>query len=221
MQRDNGSFVAKARQRLVIAATLPASARVLEGFSGEGRIWRAAWSGFDGACIDKVEAKARDAAAARPRWACYSGDTERALLAGWMGHVPFDVVDLDAYGSPWPFFLAWCRSTRERATVTHVFLTDGYMDHADFTPRCRALFPSELGKRGDMPREVYLEHVRHAMDHWTIAFGATVEEFRTDAGRRPKVGGKTMRLHYARLSIPSNEGCRDDGAGAAHTDGIS
>lgn len=205
MQRDNGSFVVKRRQRAALAATLSPGARVLEGFAGEGRMWRSVWSDFDGACIDRNEAKARDAAAARDRWACYAGDTERALLAGWMGHVPFDVLDLDAYGSPWPFFLAWCRSTRTRAPLTHIFLTDGYMDHADISPRCRALFADERGKRGDMPPEVYLEAVASRLTEWCALFGGVVHDLHTDRGAKPKSGSKTMRLHIFRVELPAGQ----------------
>lgn len=167
-------------------------------------MFAAAWSSFAGACMDEDERKVRDAATARPRWACYRGDTERALLAGWMGHVPFDVVDIDAYGSPWPFAFAWCRSGRLRAPVTHLFLTDGYMDHADIAPRCRALFADDRGKRGDMPAGYYLEHARGTMRRWAALAGGVVEEFGTAQGAARKVGTKRMRLHYLRLGYPAS-----------------
>lgn len=143
---DNGQWVAKTKLRSEIVATLPPAARILEGFAGSGKMYRQVWSPFAGATIDKDEAKVLDAARERPNWACYRGDTERVLLAGWMSRVPFDVIDFDAWGSPWPFVLAWSRSKRERAPKTWLILTDGYMAKTSVAPLCRALF-AEAGPR--------------------------------------------------------------------------
>lgn len=140
MGTDNGSFAPKARLRVELLAAL-GRPRVLEGFTGEGRLYRACWSGCAGATIDKDEGKARDAARERPTWAVYQGDTRNALRAGWMAHVPFEVVDLDAYGSPWGFVQAWFASSRARAPLTHILLTDGYMVNACTAMPCRVLFP--------------------------------------------------------------------------------
>lgn len=195
-QKDNGSFVAKQRQRLRVAACLPPGARVLDGFAGEGRIWRGCWSSFAGACLDKDERKVREAARERAGWACYAGDTERALGGGFMRHVPFDVVDLDAYGSPWPFLWAWLRSERVRAPLTHVFLTDGYMRQASRARACSALFPGAKGRNQDMPPELYLATVRAKVGEWSAPAGVVPSEMDTIAHRY-------MRLHYLTFATPS------------------
>lgn len=199
MPTDNGSFVAKQRIRAELRAHLGAPT-VLEGFAGEGRLYRACWAGLRGATIDKNEAKARDAGRERgSSWAVYLGDTLKALGAGWMAHHPFDVVDLDAYGSPWPFLRAWLTGRRARASRTHVLLTDGYMATASISPRCVALFASPAVDRPqhidtmrrplrmDVPAALYLETARIRIQEWMPA-GGSLLRFETVADKR-------MRLH--------------------------
>lgn len=144
---DNGSHAAKTILRQRVLAATP-GARVLEGFTGEGRMYRSVWcDAAAGATIDILQAKARDAARERPAWAVYRGDTEKALRAGWAGHVPWEIVDLDAYGSPWPFVMAWFESRRLRAPTTTLILTDGYMRQASMANPCRALFQGQRPAR--------------------------------------------------------------------------
>jgi len=188
VKRDNGSAAAKAKFRNAVARSLPDEARILEGFAGEGRMYRACWSAFSGATIDKNETKARDAARARPTWAVYSGDTERALWAGWMSRVPFDVVDLDAYGSPWPFVRAWFDSERTRAPTTHLVLTDGYMRQASMAPPCRALFPNRKGQRFDCRPEMYHSAMVDRLAEWSGDAGLRAELVRS-------VKDRNMVLH--------------------------
>lgn len=206
-QKDNGSLRAKQRQRLRFTAELGDDARVLEGFTGKGAMYRACWSRFArGATIDKDEAKVRQACKRRPYWACYAGHTDRALAAGWMGHWAFDVVDLDAYGSPWPFVRAWFTPCDRRvADVTHLFLTDGYMRQASIATRCRALFPEQRGQRGDMPGELYLETAQARVAQWAAGVGSAVEWVETRRDQR-------MALHYLRVSkLGCGEGDAIDG----------
>lgn len=191
MARDNGSGWAKRRLRLqTVGAALP-RLRVLEGFAGEGELYRTVWEGAAaGAAIDMDPDKAALAATERRRWAVYCGDTEKALASGWMGHVAFDVVDLDAYGSPWPFLRAWCASERERAPETTLFLTDGYMSRASLAPPCRALFPGMGKARMQVPAAEYRATVSARLREWAPA-GYNLEVVRSVANRK-------MHLHVLR-----------------------
>lgn len=148
---DNGSWVAKQSLRDAVAAVR--SGPVLECFAGEGRMYRACWIGRRGITNDKDPLKARDAAAARPTWGVYSGDTERMLRAGWGAETPFGIVDVDAYGEPWPFVAAWYDSPRVRAPITELVLTDGYMAQASLAPLSRVLFGGR-GRERHASREV-------------------------------------------------------------------
>jgi len=173
---DNGSFIAKQRARLRLVREIQPDARIFEAFAGEGRLYAGAWSDFGrGACIDKDEAKCRDAARQRPTWAVYRGDSERLLLAGIGAGVAWDVLDLDAYGSPWPFLRAWFRSTRERAGVTHVLMTDGYCARVGLATACRALFPERKGLRRDTSVPVYFESVHARVSEWAADAGLNEE----------------------------------------------
>lgn len=171
MKKDNGSGIAKQRIRLDVAQQLEPDAQILEGFCGEGQMFATCWGMFRGATMDRDEMKIAEATRRRPRWACYIGNTENALRDGWMGHVPFDVVDLDAYGSPWPFVRAWALSTRRRAASTTMILTDGYMRRASLAMPCRALFPGHKG-RMDVSPALYHEAVLARLAEWSSPWGA-------------------------------------------------
>lgn len=156
--KHNSSLRLKQTLRLQATRDLPSSARVLEGFAGEGGMYRSCWARFAGACMDNVAHKAAWAARTRPNWTCWEGDTLKALEAG-MFPEPFDVVDLDAYGEPWPFVRAWATSSRQFATVTHLFLTDGYRRQRNLAAASRALWGDDRpsSHRGRAPAHKAVE----------------------------------------------------------------
>jgi hypothetical protein len=186
---DNGSFTPKALLRSELRREL-GSPTVLEGFTGEGRMYRAAWEGLRGATIDKDEAKVRDAARERPTWAVYQGDTERALRAGWMAHHPFEVIDLDAYGSPWPFVRAWF-APRARAPRTVLVLTDGYFGQVSMSHPCKVLFGADTTRRV-LDLVAYREIVARRLAEWASPVRVRVSAFDTIRSRR-------VALHTVRL----------------------
>lgn len=176
-QKDNQSSEVKVRmrRRLVQRMRLSSADRILEGFAGEGEMWRRVWCDFRGATIDRDEDKARLAAERRRGWAVYCGDTIRALRAGWMGHEAFRVVDLDAYGSPWPVLRAWFQGERTRAPETAILLTDGYGIHAAISSPCGVLFPErKQGERRDVSPAEYLAQVDQRIGTWAGEAGLEV-----------------------------------------------
>lgn len=90
-RKFNGSGIAKQRLRQQETRDLSPDAWVFEGFAGEGELYRTCWLRQRGYCLDKRDDIVTRAAMERPRWACYQGDTERALRHGFAGHVPFEV----------------------------------------------------------------------------------------------------------------------------------
>jgi hypothetical protein len=171
-KKDNSSFVLKQSMRLYWKRRFNGSPKVLEGFAGEGRLWRSCWSDCEGATIDKSRKAARCAAKERTRWAVYRGDTEAALASGWLGHVAWDTLDLDAYGSPWSFFRAYLLSKRERATTTRVFLTDGLLwNFRRFGTKDSALWPT--GNMSSLTDERYINQIEKRLAEWGEAQSLT------------------------------------------------
>lgn len=166
---DNGSFRMKERLRASTARNLAPDDRVLEFYAGGGRLYEACWSQAYGATMDKDAVKAREAAITRPRWAVGCGDSIRAISGGWLAHVPFRVVDIDAWGEPWGALHAWCHSARERAPVTTLFLTDGYRSQCNMAARCRALW-GKGDNRNVTPAE-YQQAVATRLREWGAVAG--------------------------------------------------
>lgn len=175
MPKDNGAGSAKIRFRLQATRHLPDTALVLDVFAGEGLMWRRCWQRFHGATLDVMAAKVRRAAKERQAWACYRGDALRALRAGWMGHVPWDVIDLDCYGSPWRFVRAWMLSPRARAERTVVILTDGYSQRPIAIDR--AIFGA--GYNGQVTTEAIREVLSRRLPEWGEAQNLAARVTRT------------------------------------------
>ena len=190
-QSLNNSGIAKQRLRQQETRDLPRTALVLEGFAGAGELYRTCWSGWRGYCLDERDDVIRRAAIERPDWGCYQGDTERALRFGFMAHVPFGVVDLDCFGSPWRFLVAWLESDRERAETTRLFLTDGYCKNLR-SVGCvdQTLFPGRRGSTNTkMEVPEYLQTVDARLQEWGERASLEVVRHRT-------VKDRNMRLHY-------------------------
>lgn len=197
-RNDNGSYIRKQQLRRRLREKLGDDACVLEGFTGEGRLYRGCWAGLRGATIDLDGDKVAAAAAERPTWAVYCGDTEQALLAGWMAHVPWDVLDLDPYGSPWHFLQAWFVSSRVRASTTHVMVTDGFFTRRGLAFPCRALWPTARRERMTISTRMYEDTVRERLGQWARDAGCTI-------GRLDSIPDHMMRLYQ--IEVHSSRGC--------------
>lgn len=196
-KRDNGSPLLKQQVRREVRERFTSPPSVLELFAGEGMLRRSSWDGCPGATMDKDPVKVGRAAADSPTWATYEGDSERALLSGWMGHHPWDVVDIDAYGSPWPFVRAWFLSARERAPVTWLVLTDGRLGKLGIGGMCWSLtLPGEDRKAMGKPA-IYMDRARSMSAEWARTAGVSVASFTTKrAPAPPKGNGRVwMRAH--------------------------
>jgi hypothetical protein len=184
MAVDNGSGIAKQRLRAEECRELGQDARVLEMFTGEGYLYRSLWHRWRGLTIDMDEAKVKAASKERPMWACYKADSLRAVRGGIAASVPFDVVDMDAYGAPWKFLRAWMLSERTRADRTLIFLTDGYSNRPINVDR--ALFGSDY--EGQVTSAMVREAVPRRLEEWGAEHGI-------DARIRRTVRSRRMLLH--------------------------
>lgn len=197
-KRDNGSLGAKAKVR---RAVMFDGASVLECFAGSGAMYRQAWSSAAfGACLDENSDKIHAAAMEREGWACYAGDTPRAIRHGFMAHVPFDIVDVDAYGSPWESVRAWLVSRRSRAALTVLVVTDGTWSRIGFAGIPKILLASDQEDRKQgWTRERYFERVRAKLDSWAQESGLQVLDVAIQAPT--KVRGRPMALKMAQYTI--------------------
>ncbi len=130
--------------RLDVARDLPPTTRVLDLHAGAGEMYRAAWCRFEGGtCVLADADDAASAARMRPTWACFEGNGERFLSAGMAADVPFDVIDIDPGGEPWPCVHAWATSERVRAPVTHLIVGDAYRHKRNASAPSRTLVPRD------------------------------------------------------------------------------
>lgn len=91
-KQDNAHQAAKVEIRNHVLANLDRPAIVLDAFAGAGKMFEAVWSTAAG-YVGCDETWHRDARR------CFVGDNRRVLRC--IDLKPFNVFDLDAYGSPW------------------------------------------------------------------------------------------------------------------------
>lgn len=177
---DNGNMAVKAAMRQRAARSLSASSLVLEACTGEGKLHDAAWFRFRGVTCDINAGKAATAARTRPGWLCIHGDSTLMAEAGAFDAIPFAVVDLDYYGSPWPACLAYIRTHTAWPDVTHLFLTDGFAVRANIAGQDRALFPG-VGRRARTTPAMVWEQAQRAIADEAAKHGLVAEVLASSA----------------------------------------
>lgn len=219
-KRDNGSLGAKVKVR---KAVMTRGASVLEFFAGSGAMYRHVWSAASfGACMDIDEAKVQAAAYEREAWACYHGDTIRAVLHGFMGHVPFDIVDIDAYGSPWVGVEAWFRSKRERAPVTTLVVTDGTWSKLGMSGLPKVLLASrDEDRKNGWTVERYFERVHSKLDLWALGAGLNIESMTIQAPNKVRGNPHAIKMAQYTIRVQNNRGDRSDGIAPNQTEGMA
>lgn len=132
---DNSSLRFKVFQRQEVARALVGEERaplILESFAGFGVVFGRSWREVDGAplkaagaAIEKDRDKARHLAKQRRDWIVARGDNASLIANGFCQWMPFNVLDADAYGSPWDVVIAFLESDRQRAETLYLLATDG------------------------------------------------------------------------------------------------
>jgi tRNA G26 N,N-dimethylase Trm1 len=201
---DNSSLKFKVWQRQEILRQLRAENRmplVLECFAGFGIVFGRAYRDLDGApleiagaALEKNKEKVRHVARQRKDWIVARGDNATLIANGFCKWLPFNVLDADAYGSPWEVVLAFLDSERERGDPFYIAATDGlgyalrvtgwvnvlqplvekYGEksvRAHYLGMIEELLELECGKRGFVLREFHL-HDGGRLSHWTAKIGS-------------------------------------------------
>jgi len=113
---DNRNLRQKVDLRAAICAQLTEPLRVLDLFSGEGRLWSAMRERFAIASYTPVDEKPRQPGCIRMK---VDARTVRAFKVQ-----NFNCIDIDSYGEPWEVFAAILPNIK---TQTAVFLTYGHV----------------------------------------------------------------------------------------------
>lgn len=113
---DNRNLRQKVDLRTAICSQLKEPLRVLDLFSGEGRIWAAMRENFKLAAYTPVDEKPRQPGAIKLK---VDARTVRAFDAQ-----RFNVIDIDSYGEPWEVLAAILPSIKQ---ATAIFLTYGHV----------------------------------------------------------------------------------------------
>lgn len=125
-KKDNSSHTEKVILRQTLLRKLDAAPIILETFGGWGKLYESCYqSCCYGLVIDKDPQKADHLARQRPAWAVYQTDSVSALRAGLGAEQPFNWLDVDAYGDPWPALRAFFQSERTFAKRLCIVVTDG------------------------------------------------------------------------------------------------
>ena len=125
MNSDDLTFWKKVnlRQRLLRDIADPV---ILETHGGRGKLYSACYSCVErGMVIEKNLEKAERLARQRPTWRVYQADSASALRLGLGRTMPFNLLDVDAYGSPWETIDAFFASERVRVPKLWLVATDG------------------------------------------------------------------------------------------------
>ena len=110
---------------------------MLETHGGLGRIYDELYryAAAGGVVLD-ADARKHNAdalALQRPQgWRVYEGDSEVALAAGLAADVPFDLIDVDAYGSPFETIAAVFGHPRTLPDVVQLVVNDGLRQKAQY-----------------------------------------------------------------------------------------
>jgi len=126
VQKDNSTFLEKAKLRSAALRELTEPPVIMETHGGFGALYlRCYREVHTGVVFETENAKADYLARQRPTWAVYQADAEIAIASGAGAHLEANFVDLDPYGSCWPAVHAFFKSIRPRAQRLVMVANDG------------------------------------------------------------------------------------------------
>lgn len=126
-KRDHSTLPAKVAMRCALLDTLPRPLHILEAFGGTGQLWKHCYDvpGVSGVVIERHPTKADILARQRGHWIVVQGDCVALLSHGLCAWMPFDLLDLDAHGSPLMALSAIFAHPRPFAATLWIVATDG------------------------------------------------------------------------------------------------
>ena len=173
---------------------------VLECFGGFGMIFAHCYREVDarGATMDMDKEKVKMLARQRRDWIVARGDNAKLIGAGFCHWIPFDIIDADAFGSPWPVVNGWIQTDRMRAQRTWIVATDGlsYKFKQTGTARIKdANISAVTQKYGDeYMRSNYPDVAREILDLAIAGKGLEIAYWNFHTGGNQKVSHWTAAL---------------------------
>lgn len=152
---------------------------VMETHGGTGRLFDRVYADVTrGVVFEKDAAKAEILARQRPTWSVYQAEAEEALLAGAARHLPVNVLDVDPYGSPWPFLIAFFDSDRPMADRIGIVVNDGLRMRVKLGVAWHdALLADVVQRFGSSLYEKYLEACEFKLQAIAAQYGYRVSEW--------------------------------------------
>lgn len=203
-KRDHQTLSAKVSMRRDLIGSLPRPLTILEPFAGTGILWRSCYDfpGIRVVAIEQHPRKVEILAHQRPTSIVVEGDCVPLLSQGFCAWVPFDVLDLDAHGSPLGCLMAFFAQPRAMAHSLWIVATDG-VGFALRRGSCPSTLQESLRSYG---RDRLLKQYPVILHAWletlSAAHGRVVKDFRW------RVAGSSGQLYHwmACLTRASLEG---------------
>lgn len=174
-QKDNSTIDRKVALRRMALKRVPRDGLVLETHGGFGRIFERVYYRHPGVVIEKDERKVAQLARQRPNWRVYQGLAERALGAGLASEVPFSLIDLDPYGSPFEVLDGLFKPGRKFASEVQLVVNDGMRNKVRVGGAWHVRCLREIvQRRGNDLLDVYLEVARELVEKMARRVGYVV-----------------------------------------------
>jgi len=199
--KDNSTFKQKLALRRAVLLLAPAAPVVLETHGGYGRIYERAWfKARTGVVIERDEMKAEALAHQRPTWRVYQGNSLPALRAGLADDLPFDIVDLDPYGSSLDYIEALALSDRPWPDLWQLVVNDGLRQLLALGGAWRyELLRDVVAKRGNNLFPVYLDVLRELVEGMAARIGFRVTKWH---GYYAGAGGQMTHYRAVLRRVP-------------------
>lgn len=177
-QLDNGDYERKVALRRGIVRQIAPPLVVCETHGGYGVMAAACYPCGAGVVFDIDRRKAQALATQRPTWRVYRADAGDALAAGVASDVAFSLLDVDAYGDPWPALESFFCRPRGMATTLHVVVTDGMRLKAKRGGLWRVASARAVVRRyGNAPLDNYLASCRERLAALAAEAGMAIAGF--------------------------------------------
>lgn len=177
LQKDNSTFPQKRADRIEALKWLAEPSRILEAYGGYGVLFRACYVGSKrGLVFEREERKANALARQRPTWAVYRCDAAVGVGAVWLD-VPFNLIDVDPYGSAWVFLDAYFAAERVRPDRMVLVVNDGMRHHLNIGAWDVYSLRGVVKRYGNKLHAIWLEVCKEMLTEKADGIGFDVARF--------------------------------------------
>lgn len=178
MKKDNSTIAQKLAIRQAALARLKKPGPVLETHGGNGRLFERLYHAMPGVVCEKDPTKACALARQRPAWRVYECDCAAALADGLARDVPFCLVDVDPYGSPFEVIEALFATPRAWAPEVQLVVNDGLRHKAKLGSAWQAhVLRGAVKKHGNDLYPIYLRVAREMVEGLVARSGFSVAQW--------------------------------------------